>query len=131
MTKNIHQQVTFRATPPQVFAALMDEQQHATFTDSHAKIDARVGGAFTCYDDYIHGFTLELVPAKLIVQAWHSQNWPAGVYTIVTFKLAKAAGGKTKLTFSQIGVPADDWAEKSRGWKTHYWEPLKRYLQQP
>ncbi len=39
------------------------------------------------------------------------------------------AGGKTRLDFSHVGVPANDYAEKNRGWRTHYWQPLKRYLE--
>jgi hypothetical protein len=33
-----------------------------------------------------------------------------------------------QLDFSQVGVPANDYAEKNRGWRTHYWQALKRYL---
>ncbi len=118
-----------RATPAQVYAALMDSKKHSAFTGQPARIDAREGGAFTCYDDYIKGVTLELEPAKFIVQAWRSRNWPKGTYSLVTFKLLKQAGGKTQLRFSQIGVPAWDYKEKSGGWRTHYWERLKKHLE--
>jgi hypothetical protein len=37
---------------------------------------------------------LELVPAKHVVQAWRSQAWPEGVYSIVNFELA---GGWMKM----------------------------------
>lgn len=78
---------------------------------------------------YINGITLELQPGKLIVQAWRSRNWPKGTYSIVAFRLSKAAGGRTALRFSQVGVPANDYRDKNKGWRTHYWEPLKRYLE--
>jgi hypothetical protein len=39
--------------------------------------------------------------------------------------LAKASKGKTKLSFTQVGVPANDYEDKSAGWKTHYWTRLK------
>jgi len=129
MTKNIEQQITVGASPSQVFEALIDQTKHAQFTGEPAKISGRVGGAFSCYGGYITGVTLEIVPAKRIVQAWRSRNWPKGVYSIVTFELSRSSGGKTKLRFSQVGVPADDYKEKSGGWKTHYWERLKRFLE--
>ena len=129
MTKTITQQTMIRATPAEVYAALMDSDKHSAFTGEPARIEARAGGAFTCYDAYIKGVTLELVPDKLIVQAWRSRNWPKGTYSIVTFKLLKQAGGRTQLCFSQIGVPVSDYKEKSGGWKTHYWERLKKYLE--
>jgi uncharacterized protein YndB with AHSA1/START domain len=129
MTKEVNHRVTIRATPARVYAALMDEKKHARFTGQPARIDRRVGGKFTCYGAYINGVTLELQPGKHIVQARRSRNWPKGTYTIVAFKLSKAAGGRTTLRFSQVGVPANDYRDKNKGWRTHYWEPLKRYLE--
>ena len=127
-TKNIEQTVTIGAEPSRVYAALMDSGQHSAFTGEPAQIDPQKGGAFTCYDNYILGLTLELEPGKRIVQAWRSRNWPAGTYSIVTFKLAKKTGGKTLLRFSQVGVPAKDFAEKSKGWRSHYWDRLNRFF---
>jgi uncharacterized protein YndB with AHSA1/START domain len=128
MTKEIKHRVIIRATPARVYAALMDEKKHAQFTGERARIDRRVGGTFTCYGTYINGITLELQPGKHIVQAWRSRNWPKVTYSIVAFKLSKAAGGRTTLRFTQVGVPANDYLDKNKGWRTHYWEPLKRYL---
>ena len=128
MTKEIKHRVTIRATPARVYATLMDEKKHAQFTGERARIDRGVGGTFTCYGTYINGITLELQPGKHIVQAWRSRNWPKGTYSIVAFKLSKAAGGRTTLRFSQVGVPTNDYRDKNKGWRTHYWEPLKRYL---
>lgn len=127
-TKNINHRVTLPANPATVFAALMDEGKHSQFTGQPAHIEARTGGAFTCYGNYISGITLELKPGKLIVQAWRGRNWPGGVYSIVTFALTAKPGGKTALRFSQVGVPSNDYADKNKGWRTHYWEPLKRFL---
>ena len=129
VTKRIEQTQTFTAPPGQVYAAILNSKQHAAFTGEAAKIEPRVGGTFTCYGDYINGVTLELEPDKCIIQAWRSRNWPKGVYSIVTFKLSAKSGGKTELKFTQIGVPARDYAKKNQGWRTHYWEPLKRFLQ--
>lgn len=128
-TKEIRHQVMINATPKRVFEALMDQKKHEAFTGAKAKISRKVGGAFQCYGTYIKGINIEVTPGKRIVQAWRSQDWPEGHYSIVTFALAKRAGGKTQLRFTQIGVPSRDYADKNRGWRTHYWEPLKRYLE--
>jgi activator of HSP90 ATPase len=63
------------------------------------------------------------------VQAWRAQDWPAGHFSLVTFSLSSAAGGRTKLAFTQVGLPASDAAAKSRGWHTYYWKPLRAYLE--
>jgi uncharacterized protein YndB with AHSA1/START domain len=127
-TKTIVQSVTLPGRPAAVFAALMDENRHSAFTGDAAQIDARVGGKFTCYGGYINGITVELVPDKLIVQAWRASGWPKGFYSLVTFALSSAGSGKTKLRFTHLGVPTRDFKAKSSGWRSHYWDPLKRYL---
>ena len=127
-TETISQSVTLPARPAAVYAALMNAKKHAGFTGAPAAIDARVGGAMSCYGPYIKGVTLDLVLAKRIVQAWRSRDWPPGFYSVVTFALSPAPGGKTRLRFTQLGVPAGDVKAKKAGWKSHYWEPLKRYL---
>ena len=127
-TRNINHRVTLPAIPSAVFAALMDSDRHSKFTGEPARVESKAGGAFTCYGDYISGITLELEPGKRIVQAWRSQNWPEGWYSIVTFALTAKPGDKTELRFSQVGVPANDFAKKNQGWRTHYWGPLKCFL---
>ena len=129
-TKNIEQTVLINAAPKEVYGALMDQKKHSKFTGEPARIRARVGAAFTCYGTYIKGFVLELKPNKSIVQAWRGRDWTAGHYSIVTFALTGKPGGKTELRFTQIGVPADDYASKYKGWRSHYWEPLKQFLEQ-
>ena len=126
--KIIRHMVFLRTTPKTVYNALMNEKKHSQFTGERAKIRGKAGAPFSCYDGYITGITLELEPAKRIVQAWRSQNWPEGHYSIVTFALFKKSGG-TQLRFKQIGVPANDYARKNQGWRMHYWQPLKQYLE--
>jgi len=127
-TKTITQTVTLPARPSAVFAALMQQKKHREFTGASARIVAKVGGAFQCYQGYVTGITLDLVPPKRIVQAWRGRDWPKGHYSIVTFAMSAVAGGRTKLRFSQLGVPAADYQAKVAGWSSYYWEPLKRYL---
>jgi len=127
--RTIEQVVTFEATPKRIYEALINSAKHAYFTGDAASIDARPGGSFACYGTYITGFILELVPNKSIVQAWRSRNWPRGTYSIVTFTLKSKTPTTTELTLVQSGVPAQDYAEKSRGWRSHYWEPLKVFLE--
>jgi len=129
MTKTIRQTVTINAVPNQVFGALLNERRHAKFTGRPAAIARKVGGSFTCYGGYISGINLEIEAPKRIVQAWRSQTWPEGAYSIVTFALSRKKGGRTSLAFTQVGVPASDFRDISKGWRTFYWTPLKAYLE--
>ena len=128
-TKTIEHKVRIRANPKEVYGALINSKKHSKFTGAPAKIGSKPGSGFTCYGNYISGITLELKPGRRIVQAWRSLNWPPGHFSIVTFALSLKGKGQTELHFVQIGVPADDYSEKNKGWRTHYWEPLKKFLE--
>jgi uncharacterized protein YndB with AHSA1/START domain len=129
MTRTIRQNVTIAAAPARVYAALIEEGRHAKFTGDKAKISRKAGGAVSCYGGYITGFNLELVPSRRIVQAWRARDWPAGTFSIVTFALSRGPRGATRLSFTQTGVPASDFRDKSEGWRSHYWRPLRAYLE--
>jgi uncharacterized protein YndB with AHSA1/START domain len=128
MTKTIRQTVTLGAAPGRVYAALIQEKRHSKFTGEKAVITPKAGGAFSCYGGYLKGFNIDLVPGKRIVQAWRGKGWPAGVFSIVTFALARSAGGRTRLTLTHVGVPASSYKGIKQGWRTFYWAPLKAYL---
>jgi activator of HSP90 ATPase len=125
--KTIKQTATFKAGPHEVFEALMDSARHGEFTGGKARISRAVGGKFSTYDGYAEGTNLELVPDKKIVQTWRASDWPKGCYSTVTFTL-KAVNNGTKLTFTQVGVPDDQFEDVSQGWKDFYWTPMKRML---
>jgi activator of HSP90 ATPase len=127
-TKTIRQSVTIKASPHDVYEALMDSKQHAEFTGGRAAISRKVGGKFTAFDGYARGVNLELVPDKKIVQTWRAEDWPEGHYSKATFTFTKVEGG-TKLTFTQTGVPEDQYASISQGWRDYYWAPMKEMLE--
>jgi len=128
MPKTIRQTVTFHASPHAVYEALMDSRQHAAFSQMPAHISRKPGGRFTAYGPYLSGVNLELVRDKKIVQLWRSRNWPEHYYSTVTFALKKVTGG-TRLSFTQVGVPDNDYNAKTRGWVKSYWEPMKAMLE--
>ena len=127
-TKNIKQTVTIKATPHEIYEALMDSRKHSKFTEGKASISRKVGGKFSISDGYIEGTNLELVPDEKIVQSWRASDWQEGHYSKVTFKLSKVEKG-TRLDFTQTGVPEDQYEDISQGWKDYYWEPMKEFLE--
>lgn len=127
MSKTIRQTATFKASPHEVYEALMDAKKHSEFTGEEAKISRKVGGKFTIYGGEIDGTNLELVPDKKIVQSWRYSDWPEGHYSTVTFSLEDVEKG-TRLTFTQNGVPDDKYEDVKQGWKDYYWGPMKEML---
>ena len=127
-TKTIKQSVTIKASPHEVYEALMDARKHAKFTGGKATISREAGGKFSAFDGYAKGVNLELTPDKKIVQSWRAEDWPEGHFSKATFTFIKVEGG-TKLTFTQTDVPKDQYESISQGWKDYYWKPMKEMLE--
>jgi activator of HSP90 ATPase len=124
---SIHQEVDFKASPARVYEALLDGKQFTAFSGFPAEIDRNAGGAFSSFGGAIVGRNVELVPNHRIVQAWRSNGWPEGAYSIVKFELTEQAGG-TRLIMDHRGFPDGQREHLEAGWKEHYWEPLAKYL---
>jgi len=127
MSRIIKQTVTLKATPHEVYEALMDSQKHAAFTHSEASISRAVGGRISAYDNYIAGKNVELVPDKKIIQDWRAVDWPEGYFSRVTFELAPVPEG-TRLDFTHTDLPKGTEAEFTQGWIDNYWEPMKTFF---
>lgn len=124
----IHQEVTFKVGPARVYEALLDEAQFARVTGGQpTSIDRTAGGAFSLFGARIKGRTVELVPNARIVQAWRSEGWEPGVYSIVRFEL-KAEGTGTRLVFDHTGFPVGQADHLASGWKSNYWDPLTHFF---
>jgi len=130
--ESIHQEVVFKAARKRVYEALTQEKQFRQVTDfimkdASAEISPDVGGSFSIFGGVILGRHVELVPYERIVQAWREKDWPAGIYSIVSFQLNEQ-GAETKLVFDHTGFPQGAAAHLAPGWWSHYWEPLQKYL---
>jgi len=126
--KTIRQSVTIKATPHEVYEALMDSRKHSKFTGAKASISRKIGGKFKAYGDYISGVNLDLVPDKKIIQSWRGSDWTKGHYSKVTFSLKKVKNG-TRLTFRQSGLPEKYYKDINQGWRDYYWKAMKELLE--
>ena len=125
----IKQSSTFDATPLEVYNLIMDEKKHAAFTGTAVKMSKKINGKFNVFDGYCHGYNIELIEGKKIVQAWHfaEDGWPDDHFSICTF-LFETVGNKTKLIFQQTDIPEHKVEELKGGWKQYYWKPMKEFL---
>ena len=124
----IRQRVFVKASPEEVYAALVDAKKHSEFTGSPATTSDTVGADFEAWDGYISGKNLTLVKGKKIVQEWKTTEWPEGYPpSRLQFTLAAKRGG-TELTMVHSRVPAEQVASYTDGWHSSYWEPLKDYF---
>ena len=126
-TATITQDILLPGAPHDIFELWMDSEKHASFTNGEAKIDRQVGGAFTTFDGWATGKTLELVPDKKIVQLWRAEEWPAGHFSTITVLLAPAPTG-TAVTFTQTDIPSTFAKGVTKGWQDFYWTPIQKLL---
>jgi len=128
MAKTIRHTVEFHASPHEVFEALMDARKHAAFTGARAKINRRVGGAFSVWDGYATGKTVKLEDDKVIVQSWRTTDFAEDdPDSKVMFHFSRKGKG-TRLIFAHSDVPDTLAEDIAQGWIDFYWTPLKAYF---
>jgi activator of HSP90 ATPase len=127
MSTPIHQEISFSATPQQVYRALMDSSEHAAFTGAPAEVSPDEGGACSWYGGHVSGRNIELVPNERIVQVWRANNWEAGVYSVVKYELS-TKGDQTVVTLDHTGHPDGTGEHLASGWHERYWKPLEAYF---
>jgi len=138
--ESIHQVTVFKASRKRVYEALVDTKEFDKFTmqtpemksgqslgNAPTKINREVGGAFTIFGGHIVGRQIELVPNERIVQAWRVVDWDRGVYSVAKFELLEQGSG-TKLVFDHTAFPKGQAQHLADGWKSHYWEPMEKFL---
>lgn len=128
-TKSIELKKTFKCSPEKVYALLMNADQHSKITEGPVKIADKVDAKFEVWDGYCHGYNIELIPGKKIVQAWHfdEENWPSNHFSICTFLFTKTEDG-CEMNFEQIEIPESSVENLKRGWEDFYWGKMEYIL---
>ena len=111
----------------------LDADVMSKIIDAATEIDPKVGGAFSIWDGYLTGTTMEIDPSKRrIVQTWrdNSTDWPENFYSKITLEfVADRANPKhTRLKYWHSGVPEKHAESIAEGWKDFYWEPIQKYF---
>ncbi|MEI6898452.1 MAG: SRPBCC domain-containing protein [Bacteroidota bacterium] len=119
---------SFPVKPGVIYKTWLDSTGHSEMTDADAEIDPKINGAFSIWNGYITGSTLELVKNIKIIQRWRTTDFPDGSdHSIVEVLLAEAPKG-TKLTLKHYNIPDGQGDDYKQGWKEYYFKPMKRYF---
>lgn len=117
------------AKPRAIYDAWLDSKAHGLMSGGKAKASAKVGAAFTAWDNYISGTNLELMRGKRIVQSWRSAEFAAGDKDSKLAITLKPVAGGTKLTLFHSGIPDSQMdGGYKEGWVESYFEPMKAYF---
>ncbi len=116
------------ATPRDVYEAWLDSIVHARMTGGAASIDSSVGGRHSAWDGYIEGKTVELEPARRIVQTWRTTDFPADAEDSTIEIVLEAEDGQTRITIEHVDIPEGQGKGYESGWRDHYFRPMHEYF---
>ena len=128
MSEMLSMEAIFSSSPREIFLAWLDSEAHSRFTGSPAKIDARVGGAFTVWDGYICGVTLALREPEQIVQSWRTTEFPEGSPDSRLELQFEPAEQGTRLRLVHTMIPDGQAAGYRQGWIDYYFSPMQHYF---
>jgi len=129
MDDNFTITANFSATPEAIYDAWLSTDGHTGMTGSPAKVDGRVGGDFTAWDGYIWGKFLELEPARRILQAWRTTEFPEDAEDSRVEVILESAGKGTKVTIHHSLIPEGQADDYKLGWNDFYFKPMRAYFE--
>lgn len=130
MSKDLKKTLNFNCSPKEFFNLITNSPAHAKLTGKPANVSKKVGAKFRSYGTMIEGMNVDVKDNKEITQAWRAKDWPKGVYSIVQYKITKNGTNKTKVVFTQTGVPPKFHNKMKEGWQEHYWNKIKTHLKE-
>lgn len=116
------------ASPEQIYSAWLSSEGHSMMTGSKADVQEGIGGAFTAWDGYIWGKTLETENNRRIVQAWRTSEFPEGSPDSRVEILLEETGADTKITLIHTGIPDGQSEGYQEGWEDFYFSPMRAYF---
>jgi activator of HSP90 ATPase len=129
MPESLHLSTILPASTQQIYQAWLDSEAHSLFTGSPAQIEPRLGGAFTTWDGYIQGQTLELEPYRRILQSWRTTEFPAGSPdSLLEITLEETKEG-TRIVLDHTQIPDGQGDDYRQGWEDYYFAPMEEYFQ--
>jgi activator of HSP90 ATPase len=129
MTKPIVQTAKFSASAQELYDIYMNPKRHAAFTGAPVKISPKPGTRFEAFGGMLEGSTLSVIPGKLIVQRWRSENFHKSDMDSILILTFSDEGKKGRIDLVHVNVPEQDHAGVTEGWKKYYWGPMREYLE--
>jgi len=109
-----------------VWQALTDDNLMEKWGAGPANFEAKEGGKFNMWGDYLTGKNLVYDEARRLEQDWLAKGLEEPPK--VSFELSET-GDTTTVELTHSKVPKDMVQEFSDGWDDHYMGPLKDYLE--
>jgi activator of HSP90 ATPase len=120
------------ASPEVVYDAWLDAAQHGAMTGSAATSVAKVGGAFSSWDGYIHGAYLALFPKERIVMRWRTSEFaetdPDSQLDVLFSPHRVEGKAGTRLFLIHTQLPRGGASRYAAGWAEFYFAPMTAHF---
>ena len=128
MNDSIKISEVFPVSAKRLYDAWLNSEEHSEFTGTKTIIRPIVGSKFYAGNDYISGSNITLQPYGRIVQTWRTKDFPAGAIESRLEILFEKANGGARVTIIHTRIPAGQAKLYEKGWKKHYFKPMKQYF---
>jgi hypothetical protein len=132
MRNVIEQSVKLPAPAAALFEMYLDAAAHSSITGFPVIISAERGAAFHAFNKQISGEILAVIRPRLIVQSWRSVKFhddDPDSTLILSFMPEPSNAQDGRIELVHIDVPEHDVRDVTEGWRKHYWEPWRNYLE--
>ncbi len=123
--KTFHKYYKLRATPEEVYNALVKPFAIALWTGAKVMMEEKAGTEFSLFDGDISGMNIEFVPNEKIVQEWYFGEQEEK--SIVTLKLREDKLF-TNIELNHINIPDDAFEDMREGWDQYYFGALEEFF---
>ena len=129
MPCNLTLAIDLPASPARLYRMYLDSRQHAAFTGSPVRIAARAGARFEAFGGALSGTILQVVPNRLIVQAWRSTHFGKRDIDSTLILVFTPRGKGARIELTHVNVAERDFGGVSEGWSKYYFVPWRAYLE--
>ena len=127
--ESLTMQVVLNVSPRDLCKAWLNSMEHSGFTGAKAVIIPHIGGAFSAWDGYISGKTLEIETPRRILQSWRTTEFPEGSPDSLLEIVFEPEGYGTRMTLNHSNIPDGQKESYEQGWQEYYFKPMNEYFQ--
>ncbi len=123
--KSYHKYYKIKASPEEVYNALVKPFAIALWTGSPAQMKEEKNTEFSLFNGDITGMNLKFVPNEKIVQEWYFGEQEE--QSLVTLELREDKNS-TQVELTHTNIPDEAFEDMKNGWDNYYFGGLKEFF---
>lgn len=124
--KTYHKYYKLKATPEEVYNALVKPFAISLWTGGKTQMEEKPGTEFSLFDGDITGMNLEFIPNEKIKQEWYFGEQEEKSIVTINLKEDKIY---TQVELTHTNIPDEIFEEMKSGWDNYYFGGLKEFFE--